>query len=196
MLNVNIANVDNLIFSESDYINFDCGVSKLNEVLFNRIIPNDKGYERTNRMLVLIEKNQVVAYMAYSIDRVMLAKNIINTEDEKIPVLNINFVAVDRHSAGKGYGTYLINFAFRIMNTISPFVELKGVFLEALEDAVPFYEEKLGFENLNATLYDLYKDSSFPEADNLRTYQMFINDMTILLLSEIFPPLDYSLDYI
>ncbi|WP_290489874.1 MULTISPECIES: GNAT family N-acetyltransferase [unclassified Aerococcus] len=197
MANVNIANVDNLIFSESDYINFDCGVPKLNEVLINRITPNGNGYERTNRMLVLTENHRVVAYMVYSLDRVRLAKDIIKTEEEKIPVLKINFIAVDKHSAREGYGTYLINFAFRIMNTISPFVELKGVFLEALEEAVPFYEEKVGFENLNATQYDLYKDSSFPETDDHpRTYQMYINDMKILLFSDIFPPLDYSLDYI
>lgn len=196
MAKVKIANVDSLIFSESDYINFDCGVSKLNEVLINRITPSNKGYERTNRMLVLTEKNRVVAYMAYSMDRVRLAKDIIKTEEEEIPVLNINFIAVDKHSAGKGYGTYLIEFAFRMLNTISPFIELKGVFLEALEDAVPFYVEKLKFENLNTARYDIYKDSIYPEGDNLRTYQMYYNYMSILSSSDLFPPLNYSLDYI
>lgn len=189
-----LENIDSLILDYTDYMHFDCGVKLLNDALINRATPKKESTNKSDRMLVIRENDKIVAFMTYGFDKVKLERK---SEVKKyIPVLKIGNIAVDRASKGKGYGTYLIKFAFRVLNTVSPFVEIKGVFLEAMEDAVPFYTDILGFENIQLGRYNHFRESSMPDnADKPRLYQMYINSAMVFVNSEVFPPIDYTYEY-
>lgn len=192
--NPKIENIDSLLLDYDNYMHFNCGVALLNQALIKRLEPKNEDSNKSDRMLVVRKDDKIVAFMTYGFDKVRLDRK--SKEKNYIPVLKIGNVAVDLNNKGRGYGTYLISFAFRVLNTVSPFVEVRGIFLEALEEAVPFYTNILGFENIQIDKYNHFLNSFMPDDVNKpRLYQMYINSSQVFVNSEVFPPIDYTYEY-
>lgn len=175
-------NVNSLVINLDDET-FDCGVPLVNNYLYED--------DLTARKICIVNEKIILACMSYSIGTVSIhdKDSDISTSNE-IPVLKINALGVSVDYKEQGFGTSLIQFAIRTANSIYPFVEIKGIFLQALEDAVPFYET-LDFKNLEPTRYNL----PMPDTTNMG-YQMFFHIDKAIKHLDLFPPFDHSYDYI
>ena len=122
--------------------NFDCGVPEINEELKNK----KNNYEDKRLMLLTNKEKEVLGFTSFSLENISLMQ--IGASPEKsFPAFNIDFLAIDNKHKGKRYGEQIITSLLRMALTIDFLVSITGVHLEAIEDAVDFYEN-YGFKDL------------------------------------------------
>lgn len=125
-------------------LSFDCGVKAINDEIIKIFDKNED-----KRVLLLVDKsNNILGVIAFSLATTSLIQNG-ESPITKFPVLNIDLLGVDEKWKKKKVGTQLVVVALRMALSIDYLAPLNGVHLEALEDAVEFYES-LGFEDLGS----------------------------------------------
>ncbi|MFU2204255.1 GNAT family N-acetyltransferase [Streptococcus hyovaginalis] len=141
--NLQLVDLYSWISNTKDKIeHFDCGNERINKEMRNLVT-----HPEVKRLLALVnETDKILGCMAYSLATTSLIQKGENPIS-RFPVLNIDLLGVAKNYQGNGYGTQLIVSALRMALTVNFLIPLHGVHLEALEEAVEFYE-RLGFEDL------------------------------------------------
>jgi GNAT superfamily N-acetyltransferase len=107
--------------------------------------------------------SQVIAYFALSAHKVArehVPAGIAHGSPVEIPAVLLAKCALDAHLQGRGLGAVLVADALRRVVTVSEIVGTRLVVVDALDESVvPFYE-KLGFHRLPGTLRLVQKVSS------------------------------------
>lgn len=141
---------------------FDCGIDKVNKQI--KLVVEDKD---SHRLLLLVDnKFNVYGFIAYSLATTQLIQSG-ESPLSKFPVLNIDLLGIEKNVQKNGYGTWLISKIFKLAITIDTLIPLTGVHLEAVEDAVEFYE-KLGFKDLGSYYPGREQTQMFLNIDSLR----------------------------
>ncbi len=123
---------------------FDCGNEDLNIYLKCFAYQNDKS--GIGKTFVLFDNNKLVGFVTLcsaSIAFKELPKNI-KLPRYPIPAIKIARLAVDKRFQGKGYGKELLRHSLDKIATLSEFIGVKFVTVDAKEESKPFYE-KYGF---------------------------------------------------
>lgn len=121
---------------------FDCGVKEINEE-FKKIREN---YSEKRLILLINGKKEVLGFASFSLVNISLIQAG-ESPFNSFPSISIDLLAIDSLHKGNRYGEQLITALLRMALTIDFLVPITGVHLEALEDAVDFYE-KYGFNDL------------------------------------------------
>lgn len=145
---------------------FNCGNEKVNKDL-QEVVKKLNAH----RLLLLATPNkQLFGVMAIS----LVTTTLIQTGESplyRFPVLNIDLLGVSESVQNQKLGTVLVQSAFRIALSIDALLPLHGVHLEALEDAVEFYE-KLGMTDLGCYYPSRRFAQMFLSMDRLRDSTM------------------------
>jgi predicted N-acetyltransferase YhbS len=135
---------------------FGCGHDKLNNNLKNFGYKNDR--DDVNRTYVAIDTDQdkVVGY--YSIVASAIASDKIPSETKRpYPFLGAvligNLAVDDPHKKG-GIGKRLVSHAFSIAADVSAQVGVQVVIVDSLIEAVGYYKQKFGFQELKSIADD------------------------------------------
>lgn len=146
-----------ILDEESKYKAFDCGKKELNDFLCKYTAVE---FEKRNKTIMLaVDDKQVVAFIAYSIDKI--GPSLVQDNDERLPFLIIEAFAVDKEFKGHGYGQMLMFEVIKYAFDISLKVSLKGIYLTAYQKAVPYYSNKFSFAVLNKYIL-MQSDPSLP----------------------------------
>lgn len=145
---------------------FNYGNDKVNKGL-QEVVKNLKAH----RLLLLATPNkQVLGVMAISLVTTTLIQSG-ESPLSRFPVLNIDLLGVSELVQNQKLGTFLVHSAFRIALSIDAILPLHGVHLEALEDAVEFYE-KLDMTDLGCYYPGRRFTQMFLSMDMLRDFSL------------------------
>lgn len=121
---------------------FNCGNEQVNKGLLEVV----KNLDAHRLLLLVIPDNQIIGIMTLSLVTTTLIQ-MGRSPLTRFPVLNIDLLGISESFQHQQYGSYLVQSAFRMALSIDAILPLHGVHLEAIEDAVEFYE-KLGMTDL------------------------------------------------
>lgn len=121
---------------------FDCGVKEINEE-FKKVRDD---YSDKRLILLINKRKEVLGFASFSFANISLIP-LGESPEKSFPALNIDLLAIDKRHKGKRYGEKILIALLRMALTIDFLVSITGVHLEAIEDAVDFYE-KYGFKDL------------------------------------------------
>ncbi len=136
------------VIDDSDKIDdFDCGDDEINYFLKNLAVPNQYRKLSNTYILYLEENKQVVAYFS-----IMASQ--FNTGDariygiDKIPIVLLGRMGVDKNYRGNNIGRMLINIAVKKALEASYLIACRLLLVETSQDMKSYYLQKLnlGFE--------------------------------------------------
>jgi GNAT superfamily N-acetyltransferase len=133
------------ITSAHDLSQFDCGVASLNDWLKKRALKNQDIYSATN--VVCINK-QVIAYytLAYgSVNHEEVTRKIRRNAPDKIPVMILCRLAVDKNWQTKGLGKHLLKQVFLKTIDASAIAGLRGLLVHAIDENAKAFYQHYGF---------------------------------------------------
>ncbi|MBS0287719.1 MAG: GNAT family N-acetyltransferase [Proteobacteria bacterium] len=130
-----------VITSEHELDEFDCGNNTLNEWLKKRALENQDKFSFTR---VVCVKNKVIAYYTLvfgSINRSDMTKKMQRNAPERIPVMILGRLAVDRRWHGQGIAKHLLKEAMLKTLEASTIAATRCLLVHAIdEDADAFYK--------------------------------------------------------
>ena len=126
---------------------FDCGNDDLNVYLKCFAYQNDKN--GIGKTFVLFDNNQLVGFMTLCSASINFeeAPKGLNLPKYPIPAIKIARLAVDKRFQGKGYGKELLRHSLDKIATLSTFIGVRFVVVDAKEESKAFYE-RYGFTPL------------------------------------------------
>jgi GNAT superfamily N-acetyltransferase len=130
-----------------DVSTFDCGVAALDEWLKRRALANQaSGASRT--YVVCGDQHAVVGYYALaagSVAHVDAPGRVKRNMPDPVPMMVLGRLAVDRSAQGRGVGYGLLKDAVLRVVQAADIVGVRGILVDAIDDAACAFDEKFGF---------------------------------------------------
>jgi predicted N-acetyltransferase YhbS len=128
---------------------FDCGVATLDEWLKRRALANQaSGGSRT--YVVCKDEHTVVGYYALaagSISHAITPGRVKRNMPDPVPMMVLGRLAVDRSAQGQGVGYGLLKDAVLRVVQAADIVGVRGILVDAIDDAARAFYEKFGFRS-------------------------------------------------
>ena len=131
---------------QHDCSGFDCGSPSLNLWLVQRALPNRA--RGVSRCFVVRDAERVVAYSALASGAVaarMATGRFRRNMPDPIPVVLLARLAVDRAYQGRGVSRHLVKDAGRRTAIAADTIGMRGLLVQALDDAARGLYQHLGF---------------------------------------------------
>jgi GNAT superfamily N-acetyltransferase len=126
---------------------FDCGVAALDEWLKRRALANQaSGGSRT--YVVCGDQHAVIGYYALaagSVAHMDAPGRVKRNMPDPVPMMVLGRLAVDRSAQGRGVGYGLLKDAVLRVVQAADIVGVRGILVDAIDDAACAFYEKLGF---------------------------------------------------
>lgn len=134
-----------LIKSDHDLKEFDCGNATLNDWLKNKALKNQDKYSKTR---VVCEGSNVIAYYTLlygSVNREEMKGKYKNNAPERIPVMILGRLAVDVNWQGKGIAKHLLKEAMLKTLEAAEIAGVRGLLVHAIDDNAKSFYQHYGF---------------------------------------------------
>jgi predicted N-acetyltransferase YhbS len=134
-----------VITTDHDLEEFDCGNETLNDWLKNRALENQDRFSFTR---VVCIKNKVIAYytLVYgSVNRDELTRKHQKNAPDRIPVMILGRLAVDQQWKGKGIAKHLLKEAMIKTLEASTIAATRGLLVHAIDDNASTFYKHFGF---------------------------------------------------
>ncbi|MFB2538320.1 GNAT family N-acetyltransferase [Acinetobacter sp. c3-l95] len=133
---------------------FDCGNDAINHYLSHMASQHMK--KGISQVHVLTDDNQIQGFFTLSSISLDNSENLIKGYPKQIPSILIGRLAIDKNQQGKGLSNRLISEALYLTKQISLIVGLAFIVIDAKNDDLANYYERLGFYRLPNQLRLLY----------------------------------------
>lgn len=161
MAEINIIDRNSTLFDKEDVDGFNCGNPTINETIKDLLnLQVDDSLKQRTYLAVIDDK--ICGFITYSISKV---SHMDVEEEESIkeghgyPVLKINYFGVDTNYQGYGIASKLMGTIMRIAVTLHYYVPIAGIYLESLSEPYTFYENKFGFQGIEASPHEEVRKS-------------------------------------
>jgi GNAT superfamily N-acetyltransferase len=134
-----------LITLDHELNNFDCGHDSLNDWLKKRALKNQNEHSTTR---VVCIKNEVIAYYSLvfgSVNREEMPRKIRTNAPERISIMILGRLAVDKNWQGKGLAKHLLKEAMLKTLEASEIAALKGLLVHAIDKKAEAFYKYFGF---------------------------------------------------
>ncbi len=135
-----------LLSTEHQLDQFDCGNKLLNDWLVKRAISNQKS--GASRTFVICRRKQVVGYYALSsgsVERISVPKSISRNMPESVPVLVLGRLAIDESCQRKRLGASLLKNALLRTCHVSNSIGVRALLMHAISDQARRFYMNYGF---------------------------------------------------
>jgi predicted GNAT family N-acyltransferase len=131
---------------------FDCGQESLNDWLKKKALKNQEKYSTTT---VVSVDNKVIAYytLAFgSVNREEMSRKLRQNAPERIPMMILGRLAVDKVWQGQRIAKHLLKEALSKTLQASQIAAVRGILVHALDEKAEHFYKRYGFLNCQTDL--------------------------------------------
>jgi len=135
-----------LLHSDHDLSNFECGEPTLDDWLRRRALKNEEG--GASRTYVVRYGQQVVSYYALAagaVDHASAPGRVKRNMPDPVPVMVIGRLAVDTRVQGRGIGPALLRDAVLRTLQAAEIAGIRAILVHAISESAKRFYERLGF---------------------------------------------------